>query len=103
MDSQWCGQQVVTIRNTSSSTAFLQPCGPSPSIVEQQLVNGKWENVGPAVTCAMPNIAIPLAPGDNIRVNGFFAAGTRRIALIVASGASLADAALDTSASFDVP
>jgi hypothetical protein len=51
----------------------------------------------------MPNIAIPLAPGDNIRVNGFFAAGTRRIALIVASGASLADAALDTSASFDVP
>ena len=93
---------LITIRNTSASTAFLQPCGSGPAIGEQEYVNGRWENVGPAVTCALPNVAIPLAAGDSLRFNEFFAVGTRRITLGVASAASLADVALDTSASFEV-
>ena len=93
---------LIRIVNQGTTPAFLRACGPSPKLVEQQLVNGEWVNVGPAVDCVFPSNPIQLAPGDSLRFNQFFANGTRRIGIGVAGNEALSDEAFDTSASFDV-
>jgi hypothetical protein len=94
---------LVTVTNTGSTTAYLQACGQQSAMAEQQLINGAWVNVGPAITCPVTPGPIALAAGQSIHSNWFFATGRRRMVVGVGGLPSLADAALDTSASFDVP
>jgi hypothetical protein len=94
---------LVRVVNTGPAATYLALCGPHPAFGEQQLVGGKWSNIGPAISCVFGPASGPLAPGDSIRINEFFAAGRRRLVLTVASVPSMADAALATSAAFDVP
>lgn len=51
---------LVTIRNTATTTAYLQQCGPGPALSAQQFVNGQWVNFGPAISCT--NAPGPLTP-----------------------------------------
>ncbi|HEV8411940.1 MAG TPA: hypothetical protein VGQ30_15655 [Gemmatimonadaceae bacterium] len=94
---------LVTIRNTGTSTSYMQACGSTEYVFEQQLVDGKWQNVGPAITCAVGPQSIALAPGDTAQMNWFFASGRRRLALGIGGVADMSDAALDTSAEIDLP
>ena len=94
---------LIRIVNQGTAATFLRACGPSPHLIEQQLVNGEWANVGPAVDCVFPSTPIQLAPGDSLRFNQFFARGTRRIGVGVGGNQTLSDEAFDTSASFEVP
>jgi hypothetical protein len=89
---------LVRLQNTSTSVAYLQACGVYPAIGDQQLVNGKWVNMGPAYTCAFPSQSIPLAPGDSLRLNWYFATGQHRLVLAVASNSTFTDEAIGTSA-----
>ena len=93
---------LIQILNTGTATAFLQACGTYVALSEQQLVNGHWVNVGPAVTCPFTPGPIALAAGDSIQLNSWFAAGTRRVSVGVASRSDMGDEALDSSASFDI-
>jgi hypothetical protein len=93
---------LVRVVNTGSAVAYLALCGPRPAFAEQQLVGDTWTNVGPAISCVSGPASGPLAPGDSIRTNEFFAAGRRRLVLTVASVASMVDGAVATSAAFDV-
>ena len=94
---------LVLLQNTSTSVAYLQACGVYPAIGEQQLVKGKWVNMGPAYACAFPSLPIPVAPGDSVRLNWYFTAGQRRLVLAVASNSAFTDEALDTSAGVSIP
>jgi hypothetical protein len=93
---------LARVVNTGSSTAYLALCGSQPAFGEQQLIGGTWSNIGPAISCVSGSASGPLAPGDSLRINEFFAAGRRRLVLTVSSVPSMADAALATSAAFDV-
>jgi hypothetical protein len=94
-----------TIVNTSGNTAYLHACGdlhPLIALEEQELVNGTWSNVPPFVLCTSGARPIAMAPGDSLQFNHFFAPGTRRIVIGVATTADLTDEALASSASFPV-
>lgn len=92
----------ITVRNNGSATAYLQACGSAVALTEQQLVDGQWQNVGPAILCAQGPVSIALATGDSVQAIWWFAPGTRRLTLGVAPSADLSGEALDTSASFVV-
>ena len=94
---------LVRLQNTSTSGAYLQACGAYPAVGEQQLVKGKWVSMGPAYTCAFPSQSIPLAPGDSLRLNWYFAAGQHRLVLAVAGNSTFTDEELDTSAAVSIP
>ena len=94
---------LVRLQNTGASVAYLQACGNYPAIGDQQLVKGQWANMGPAYTCAFPSRPIPLAPGDSLRLNWYFAAGQHRLVLGVASDPTFTDEGLDTSAAVFIP
>lgn len=81
----------------------MPACGVYPAIGEQQLVKGKWANVGPAYTCAFPSRPISLAPGDSMRLNWHFAPGQYRLVLAVASNSTWTDEAIGTSAAVVIP
>jgi hypothetical protein len=93
---------LIRIRNAGTSTAFLHACGLGVALQEQQLIDGSWINVGPAVACVIPSTPIQLAAGESLRFNRFYASGTRRLTLGVAGNLSLSDEALATSAAFVV-
>jgi hypothetical protein len=93
---------LITVRNNGTAAAYLQACGSAIALAEQQLVNGQWQNVGPAITCAQGPVSIALAVGDSVQTNWWFAPGTRRLALGVASAADLSGESLAASASFVV-
>ena len=93
---------LVRILNTGTAPAFLSACGTFPALGEQQLVNGVWVNVGPALACVFTPGPIALAAGDSVQVNWWFASGTRRLVLGVAGKSDLSDEDLDTSASFTI-
>jgi hypothetical protein len=94
---------LVRVVNTGSSTSYLQTCGQQSALIEQQFVNGRWQYVGPAITCPNGAGPIALAPGDSVQVNWFLASGRSRIVLGVARRLDLSDEALDTSAAVDIP
>jgi hypothetical protein len=93
---------LITVRNNGSATAYLQACGSTVALTEQQFVDGQWQNAGPAITCAQGPVSIALAAGDSTQTNWWFAPGTRRLTLGVAPAADLSGEALDASASFVV-
>ena len=93
---------LITVHNNGTAAAYLQACGSTVALSEQQLVNGQWQFVGPAILCAQGPVSIALAAGDSIQSNWWFAPGTRRLTLGVASAADLTGEALDASASFVV-
>jgi hypothetical protein len=93
---------LITVRNNGTAAAYLRACGSTAALTEQQLVDGQWQAVGPAVLCAQGPVSIALAAGDSIQTNWWFAPGTRRLALGVAPAADLTGEALDASASFVV-
>jgi hypothetical protein len=93
---------LITVHNNGTAAAYLHACGSAVALTEQQLVDGQWQNVGPAITCAQGPVSIALAAGDSIQTNWWFAPGTRRLALGVAPAADLSGEALDASASFVV-
>ena len=93
---------LIRILNTGTTTAYLQACGTYPALGQQQLVNGRWVNVGPAIACVYTPGPIALAAGDSVQVNMFFGAGTRRLELAVAGRADMSDEAVATSASFAI-
>jgi hypothetical protein len=93
---------LVRVLNTGTAPAFLQACGTYPALGEQQLVNGVWVNVGPAISCDFTPGPITLVAGDSVQVNWWFARGTRRLNLAVAGKSDLSDEALDTSAAFNI-
>lgn len=93
---------LITVRNNGTAAAYLRTCGSTVRLTEQQLVNGQWQAVGPAITCAVGPVSIALAAGDSIQSNWWFAPGTRRLALGVAPTADLSGEALAASASFVV-
>src|SRR5215510_292502 len=93
---------LVRILTTGTAPAFLQACGTFPAFGEQQLVNGVWVNVGPALACVFTPGPITLAAGDSVQVNWWFAPGTRRLELAVAGKSDLSDEAVDRSASFEI-
>ena len=45
---------LTQIRNLGTATAFLHACGTYVALGEQQLVGGRWVNVGPAPSCVPP-------------------------------------------------
>jgi hypothetical protein len=91
---------LVTLRNTASTTAYLEHCGSAASLSEQVFVNGQWLDVptGVAVTCAQSG-PVTIAPGDSLRLNWFFQTGRRRLLLRVSTDATLSDVAIATSSS----
>jgi hypothetical protein len=91
---------LIRIRNLGPATAFLHACGTQPAFVEQQLVRGAWENVGPAASCAFPSTPIPVAAGDSLRFNAFYASGTRRIGIGIADNPSLSGEEFGASPAF---
>lgn len=93
---------LITVRNNGTAAAYLRTCGSTVSMTEQQLVNGQWQAVGPAVLCAQGPVSIALAAGDSIQSNWWFGPGTWRLAIGVAPAADLTGEALDASASFVV-
>lgn len=93
---------LITVRNNGTAAAYLQACGSTVALSEQQLVDGQWQFVGPAILCAQGPVSIALAAGDSIQSNWWFAPGTRRLTLGVASAPDLTGEALDASASFVV-
>jgi hypothetical protein len=92
----------VRILNTGMSPVYLATCGPQPALTEQQMIDGTWSFVGPAISCTLAPGPRLLAAGDSIQLNEFFARGHRRLLLTVASVPTMADQAVATSASFDV-
>src|SRR5690242_17754124 len=42
---------LITLTNTGTQKVFVPLCGPLPAMDTQQFVDGKWVNVGPAVSC----------------------------------------------------
>lgn len=93
---------LITVRNDGTATAYLRACGSTVALSEQQLINGEWQFVGPAILCAQGPPSIALAAGDSIQSNWWFAPGTRRLTLGVAPAADLTGEALDASPSFVV-
>ncbi len=93
---------LITVHNNGTATAYLHACGSDVAMSEQQLVDGQWQNVGPAILCAQGPVSISLVAGDSIQTNWWFAPGTRRLVLGVAPAADLSGEALDASASFVV-
>jgi hypothetical protein len=93
---------LISVVNTGSATAYLRACGQYVAINEQQFTGGEWVFVGPAITCPVTPGPIVLAAGDSLRVNQYFAPGTRRIVIGVAASSSLSDEAPDNSAPFVV-
>lgn len=93
---------LITVHNTGTATAYLQACGSNTALTEQQLVDGQWQSVGPAISCAQGPVSIALAAGDSTQTNWWFAPGTRRLVLGVAPTADLTGEALAASASFVV-
>lgn len=94
---------LVRLQNTSTSVAYMPACGIYPAIGEEQLVKGKWANVGPAYTCAFPSRPIALASGDSLRLNWYFAPGQYRLVLAVASNSTFTDESIGTSAAVSIP
>lgn len=94
---------LVRLQNTSTSVAYMPACGVYPAIGEEQLVKGKWANVGPAYTCAFPSRPIALASGDSLRLNWYFAPGQHRLVLAVASNSTFTDESIGTSAAVSIP
>jgi hypothetical protein len=91
---------LIRIQNLGATTAFLRACGTQPALEEQQFVGGSWVSVGPAISCPLPSTPIPLAAGDSLRLNAFYAKGTRRVVMSVGGNASLSDEVLATSGAF---
>ncbi|HEV8497278.1 MAG TPA: hypothetical protein VGQ56_10470 [Gemmatimonadaceae bacterium] len=91
---------LIRVRNVGTTTAFVHACGPRPAFVDQQLVGGAWVNVGPAASCTFPSTPIPVAAGDSLRFNAFYASGTRRVGVGVADNASLSGEEFAASAAF---
>lgn len=93
---------LVRIVNTGATPAFVEACGSLPAVNEQVLVNGQWQEVGPPVQCPAGPRTIAIAAGDSIRLNRFFAPGTRRLDLGIGTDANLTGEELSISASFGV-
>lgn len=93
---------LVTMTNATAETVFVQLCGGSPAIDEEELTGGQWINVGPAYSCANGPRSIAIAPRDSLQTNRFFAPGTRRLRAGVALDSALTTEASSTSASFIV-
>ncbi|MFI5231338.1 MAG: hypothetical protein ACHQSE_02380 [Gemmatimonadales bacterium] len=93
---------LITIHNNGGAPAYLRACGSTVAMTEQQLVDGQWKAVGPALDCAQGPPSIALAAGDSIQTNWWFAPGIRRLTVGVAATADLSGEALDASASFVV-
>ena len=94
---------LITLANTSDATVFVAACGSVPALEEQQLVNGQWMSIGPAVTCLNGPPSMAIAGHANLLTNAFFAAGARRMAITVSTNQALSGSAASASASFIVP
>ena len=90
---------LITLTNTGSGKVFVPLCGTLPAMGTQQLVNGKWVNVGPAASCVAGPPSMVIAPHDSLRFNQFFAVGVWRMSVGAATDTALVNEALSTSAS----
>jgi hypothetical protein len=93
---------LITLENTSGAPVFVSACGTLPALGLQELVNGEWQFVGPAVACVSGPKSIAIAAHDSLRLNQFFAPGVWRMTVSVATTQTLEPLALGASASFTV-
>jgi hypothetical protein len=93
---------LITLENTSGAPVFVTPCGTLPALGLQQLVNGEWQFVGPAISCVSGPKSISIAAHGALRLNQFFAPGVWRMTVSVATSQTLEPLALSVSASFTV-
>lgn len=89
---------LITVKNTGSEKVFVPLCGPLPAMGTQQLIDGKWVNVGPAASCVFGPPSMVIAPHDSLRFNSFFAAGIWRLSVGAATDTTLVNEGLSTSA-----
>jgi hypothetical protein len=93
---------LITLENTSGAPVFVTACGTLPALGLQELGNGEWQFVGPAVSCVSGPKSIAIAAHDSLRLNQFFAPGVWRMTVSVATSQALEPLALSASASFTV-
>ena len=89
---------LITLTNTGSEKVFVPLCGTLPAMGTQQLVDGKWVNVGPVASCVFGPPSMVIAPHDSLRFNSFYAAGIWRLSVGAATDTALVNEALSTSA-----
>ena len=89
---------LITLTNTGSEKVFVPLCGPLPAMATQQFVDGRWVNVGPAISCVAGPPSTAIAPHDSLRLNQFFALGVWRMGVGAATDTGLVNEALSTSA-----
>jgi hypothetical protein len=95
----------LRIRNTATDAAFLRMCGQEPSVILQRFVDGVWKSeLQVALACPNGPPSQSLAASESVVVSRTVTGSGRfRFAADVGSTADLSDAAMASSASFDVP
>jgi hypothetical protein len=93
------------VTNTGARAVFIPRCGPGPSLLKQQLVNGRWTDVAnEACAAGAAPDPIQLDPGLTlVAVKVFTESGRFRLVTTVGDSEDFASSARSTSNSFALP
>jgi len=92
---------VVTVANGGTAAVYIQQCGDSPWLLQEEWIDGEWAR-GPEPDCAVPTVKLSIAAaGAEQYSTGVAAAGRYRIGIRVSPTPDMANMRAAFSAAFD--